>query len=336
MNIDLNQEQKLIKSSAREFLEKEFPKDVVRQLEESEEGYSPELWEKIAELGWIGLNIPEEYEGMGMDYLDLVILLEEIGGNLMPGPFFSTVMGAFPIIDGGSEGQKQEYLPRISMGELKLALAITEPTATYHPWGIEMGAVEDGDEFILEGTKLFVENGHIADYLVCAVRTGEGGAAEEGISLFLADAASPGIEAVVIPSMGIEKQCEVNFRDVRVPRGNLLGEQDQGWALLAKTLEKAQVGKCAEMLGGMRAAMEMTNAYVKKRETYGRTVGSYQVIQHYLANIWVNVETSKNITYLAAWKIREGLECAREVSAANTRWVYSRIESGRIGGTICP
>ncbi|MFC1821742.1 acyl-CoA dehydrogenase family protein [Thermodesulfobacteriota bacterium] len=320
MNIDLNQEQKLIKSSAKEFLEKEFPKDVVRQLEESEEGYSPELWEKTAELGWVGLNIPEEYEGMGMDFLDLVILLEEIGSNLMPGPFFSTVMGAFPIIDGGSEEQKKEYLPRISMGELKLALAITEPTATYHPWGIEMGAVEEGDEYILNGTKLFVENGHLADYLICAVRTKEGGAEEEGISLLLVDAKSPGIDADVIPSMGIDKQCELTFKDVRVPKGNLLGEQDQGWALLERTLEKAQVGKCAEMLGGMRAAMDMTNAYVKKRETYGRTVSSYQVIQHYLANIWVNVETSKNITYLAAWKIREGLPSGKEVSAAKS-WV---------------
>jgi alkylation response protein AidB-like acyl-CoA dehydrogenase len=238
----------------------------------------------------------------------------------MPGPFFSTVMGAFPIIDGGSEEQKKEYLPKISMGELKPALAITEPTATYHPWGIEMGAVEEGDGFILNGTKLFVENGHIADYLVCAVRTREGGAAEEGISLLLVDAKSPGIDAVVIPSMGLDKQCELTFKDVRVPGGNLLGEQDQGWALLEKTLEKARVGKCAEMLGGMRAAMDMTNAYVKKRETYGRSVGSYQVIQHYLANIWVDVETSKNITYLAAWKIREGLPSGKEVSAAKS-WV---------------
>jgi len=131
MNIDLNQEQKLIKSSAREFLEKEYPKDVVRQLEESEEGYSPELWEKTAELGWIGLNIPEEYEGMGMDYLDLVILLEEIGGNLMPGPFFSTVMGAFPIIEGGTEEQKQAYLPKIFRISLNLFTGSTSPAHAY-------------------------------------------------------------------------------------------------------------------------------------------------------------------------------------------------------------
>ena len=125
MDFGFNKEQKLIKSSAREFLEKEFTKDVVRELEESEEGYSPELWRKIAELGWIGLNIPEDYDGMGMDFVDLAIILEETGYNLMPGPFFSTVMGAFPIIDGGSEEQKNQYLPKISMGELKLTLAFS-------------------------------------------------------------------------------------------------------------------------------------------------------------------------------------------------------------------
>jgi alkylation response protein AidB-like acyl-CoA dehydrogenase len=320
MDFGFNKEQKLIKSSAREFLEKEFPKDVVRELEDSEEGYSPELWQKIAELGWIGLDIPEEYDGMGMSFLDLVILLEETGYNLMPGPFFSTVMGAYPIIDGGSEEQKRKYLPGISMGELKPALAFTEPTATYHPRGIEMKADEDGDAFILNGTKLFVENGHVADCLICAVRTKENGPPEEGISLLMVDANESGISSSVVPTIGLDKQCEVTFKDVRVPRENLLGEQDGGWDLLKRTLTRAQVGKCAEMLGGMKAAMDMTNAYVKKRVAYGRAISTFQVIQHYLAEIWVKQETAHNTTYEAAWLISEGLPAEEKASIAKT-WV---------------
>jgi alkylation response protein AidB-like acyl-CoA dehydrogenase len=320
MDIDLSKEQKLIKTSAREFLEKEFPKDFIRELEESEQGYSRELWEKMAELGWMAMNIPEEYDGMGMSYLDLIVLLEETGYNILPGPFFSTVMGAFPIIDGGSNEQKHEFLPKISSGELKVTFALTEPNASFNPSDTEVEAVSEGEDFIVNGTKLFVENAHIADYLICLVRTERGENPETALSLFLIDSKSPGMTINMIPAMSLDKQSEVIFKGVRVPKSNMLGRINEGWQLLQNTLAKAQVGKCAEMLGGMQASLDMTNAYVKKRMTYGRSVGSYQVVQHYLANIWIDVETSRNITYLAAWKINEGLPFGKEVGAAKA-WV---------------
>jgi alkylation response protein AidB-like acyl-CoA dehydrogenase len=320
MDVEFNEEQQQIRSSVREFLEKEVTKDVVRGLEESEAGFSQELWQKIAELGWIGLNIPEEYNGMGMSFLDLVILFEEMGYNLMPGPFFSTVVGAFPIILGGTEAQKSEYLPKIAQGKLILTLALTEPTSGYDPLQIAVEAVPDGDDYIINGTKLFVENAHIADHLVCIFRTRQGKKPEKGLTLFITDARTPGIRTIVVPTIGLDKQCEVNFSKVNFPKTNMLGALDKGREILEKTLQRAQIGKCAEMLGGMRAALDITRAYVKKRMTYGHPVASYQVIQHYLANIWIDVEVSKNITYLAAWKIAEGLPCALEVSAAKA-WV---------------
>ena len=317
MDVSWSEEQKLIKSSAREFLQAEVPKDVVREIEESEEGYSPELWRGIAELGWIGLNIPEEYDGMGMDFLDLVILLEEVGYNLFPGPFFSTVIAAFPIILGGSEAQKREHLPRVAEGKLKMSLALAEPTATFDPSGIEMKAVAEGDAYVINGTKLFVEHAHTADYLVTAARTGlKEDRPEDGLTLFIIDAKAPGVRISNIPTIGLDRQCEVQFADVEIPKTNIVGPADRGWDILKDTLHRAQVGKCAEMLGGMRAALDMTNTYVKKRMTYGKPVASYQVVQHYLADIWIDVETSKNLVYLAAWKIAEGLPCWKEVRAA--------------------
>lgn len=320
MDVNFSEEQKLIRSSAKEFLEAEVPKDVVRELEESEEGYSPDLWKKIAELGWIGLNIPEEYEGMGMNFLDLVILLEEVGYNLLPGPFFSTVFAAFPIIFGGREEQKMAYLPKITEGTLKVSLALTEPTATFDPSGIDMEAVPRGDEYIINWIKLFVEHAHTADYLVAVARTKREEKAKDGLTLFIIDAKAPGVRISHMPTIGLDKQYEVRFRDVPIPKTDIVGQADRGWELLKDTLQRAQLGKCAEMLGGMRAALDMTNAYVKKRMTYGNPIASYQVVQHYLADVWIDVETSKNLVYLAAWKICEDLPCRKEVSAAKA-WV---------------
>ncbi|MBW1803134.1 MAG: acyl-CoA/acyl-ACP dehydrogenase, partial [Deltaproteobacteria bacterium] len=221
-----------------------------------------------AELGWVAMNIPENYDGMGMAFLDLTILLEEVGYNLSPGPLFSTVMGAFPVILGGSEAQKNEYLPKIAEGRLKLSLALTEPGGSFDASDIHMEAVPDGGDYRISGTKLFVENAHVADYLVCAFRTKRTAVPEDGLSLFIVDSGTPGVSTSPIPTMGLDKQCEVHFGDVNIPGTNILGTLDNGWEILNATLQRAQAGKCAEMLGGMRAALDMTNAYVKKRMTY--------------------------------------------------------------------
>ena len=316
MNLDLSKEQKMIKSSAKDFLHSKCPKDVVRELEDSELGYAPKLWQEMVELGWVGLVIPEEYEGMGMNFLDLTILLEEVGYNLLPGPLFSTAMGTIAILLEGTDEQKAEYLPKIADGKHIPALAISEPAATYTPAGILTEAAREGDDFIVNGTKLFVDYGHIADSFICPVRTQPNTNPEDGVSVFIIDSKSPGITTDIVPTMGLDKQCEINFSNVKVPAKNILGGLHQGWKLVEKILKNAQAGKCAEMLGGMQAALDMTNAFVKKRITYGRPVASYQVIQHYLADIWISLETSRNITYLAAWKINENLPYALEVSAA--------------------
>lgn len=317
MDLDLTEEQEMLQTMARDFLTKECPKALVRELEEDEKGYSPELWRKMAELGWMGLVLPAEYDGMEMGFMDLIILLQEMGRNILPGPFFCTVvLGSLPILSAGTEEQKKEFLPKIASGEMILTMALTEPNGRYDAAGVETKAVAQGDSFVINGTKLFVENAHIADYMICVARTTEGATPEEGITLFLVNAKSPGIKVEGIPTMADDKLCEVVFENVSVPRNNMLGELDNGWPIVARTLEQATMAKCAEMVGGAEAALDMTLNYVKERVQYNRPIGSFQVIQHYCANMWTNVVTSRNILYKTAWKVGEGLPATGDVAAA--------------------
>ena len=317
MDLDFTQEQDMLRTSARDFLTTECDKAKVRKLEEDEKGYSPEIWGKMAELGWLGLMIPDKYEGMGMGFMDLVVVLEEIGRNILPSPFFATVvLGAPPIVGAGSEEMKKDILPKVSKGEAILTLALTEPSASYRADGVELKAAAKGDSFVLNGTKLFVEHGNNASYMVVVARTKSGGNPENGITLFLVDARSPGIKVEVVDTIGLDKQCEVTFKNVSVPKKNIIGELDKGWPIVARTLQLATMAKCAEMTGGMQAVLDMSVAYAKERMQYGRPIGSYQAMQHMLADMYTRVLMSKNIVYEAAWMVAEGLECADKVSIA--------------------
>ena len=284
MDLALSEEQEMLKKMARDFLADKFPKTVVKEIEESESGYSPEIWREMAELGWTGLVFPEEYGGGGMTFLDLAVLLEEMGWACLPGPYFSTVvLGGLPILDIGSEEQKKEYLPKIAGGELIFTLALTEASASYDPAAIEFRATADKDAYILNGTKLFVPDAHIADYMLCVARTSDGAKAEDGITIFVVDAKSPGISSTVLKTIANDKLCEVVFHQVKVPEGNILGELDRGWGEVKKTVERAAVAKCCEMVGCVQQALDMTIDYAKERKQYDRPIGSFQVIQHYCA-----------------------------------------------------
>lgn len=196
MDFDLTETQEIVKRTAREFLTNECPKELVREMERNNEGYSPELWKKMAELGWMGLVFPETYAGGGGSFLDLVILLEEMGRALLPGPFFSTViLGGMTILEAGSERQKKEFLPLIASGKLIVTLALTESSAKFTADGIKTEAKEVGDGFIISGTKLFVPDAHISDYIIYAARTKKASSKskEDGISLFFINSKSPGL-----------------------------------------------------------------------------------------------------------------------------------------------
>jgi alkylation response protein AidB-like acyl-CoA dehydrogenase len=328
MDLGLNEEQEMLKKSARDFLQKECSKRLVRQLDESDEGYSSELWRKMAGLGWMGLVFPEKYEGSGRNFLDLAILLEEMGYNIVPGPFFSTiVLGGLTILAAGSEEQRMEFLPKIARGELILSLALTETSASYDAASIETTATNRDGGYVIKGTKLFVLNANIADYILCVARTKQAKNSENGITLFLVDAKSSAVRCTLLRTLARDKQCEVVFDNVTVSENSIVGELDKGWPIVKGILQRATVAKCAEMAGGAQAALDMAVNYAKERVQFGRPIGSFQAIQHYCANMVTDVTGSRFITYKAAWKVSEGLPAAADVATAKawTSEAYGRV-----------
>jgi len=328
MDLGLSEEQEMLRTSARDFLQKECPKQLVKQLDESDEGYSPELWRKMAELGWMGLVLPEEYGGSGGSFLDLVVLLEEMGYNILPGPFFSTVvLGGLSILAAGNEEQKKEFLPKVANGEIIFTLALTEPNAKYDAASVKTKAVARNGEYVINGTKLFILDANVADYLLCVARTKEGVKPEDGITIFLVDAKSPGVKCTLLKTLARDKQCEIIFDNVNVPKDNVLGEVDRGWPVVKSILQKAAVAKCAEMVGGAQASLEMAVSYAKERVQFNRPIGSFQAIQHYCANMVTDVDGSRFVTYRAAWKVSEGIPATMDVAVAKawTSEAYGRV-----------
>ncbi|HJX68917.1 MAG TPA: acyl-CoA dehydrogenase family protein, partial [Dehalococcoidia bacterium] len=266
MDLGLNEEQEMLRKSARDFLRGECPKQLVRQLDESDKGYSVELWRKMAELGWMGLVFPEKYGGSGRGFLDLAILLEEMGYNIVPGPFFSTVvLGGLTILAAGNEEQRMEFLPKIASGEVILSLALTEASAGYDAASVNTKATARNGKYVIKGTKLFVLNANVADYILCVARTRRTKNPEDGITVFLVDARSPGLKCTLLKTLARDKQCEIIFDDVIVSEKNVVGKRDEGWPIVRDILEKAAVAKCAEMVGGAQAALDMAVSYAKER-----------------------------------------------------------------------
>jgi len=248
-------------------------------------------------------------------------VLEEMGRVCLISPFFATVvLGAATMLEAASDEQKQRFLPGIAEGKLIFTLALTEPSARYTPDAVRVKATPENGGFVIQGTKLFVPDAHSSDYLICVARTKDTGDPGDGITLFLVDSRNPGISYKLLKTVAGDKQCEVTFDKVRVPKEDILGEVDKGWPCVVKVQEKAAVARCAEMVGGARQVLEMTLNYAKERLAFGHPIGAFQSIQHRCADMLVDVEGSGFVTYQAAWRLHEGLPAAREVAIAKA-WV---------------
>ena len=304
MDLGLTEEQELLKNFARDFLEKECPEQHVRDMEEDEQGYSPDLWKKMAEQGWQGLIVPDAQGGSGMGFIDFIILVEEFGRALVPGPFIPTAVGgAIALMEAGSAEQQQQYLPKIATGEQLWTLAFTEPSARFDAEGVELQAKAEGDDFVLNGTKLFIRDANVADYMTVVARTG--GSGEDGITLFIVDAKSPGISVTQLKTIASDKQCEVKFENVKVPKANVLGEAGKGWDALQRIARKATVIECAYLVGLAQKDFEISVQYAKDRIQFGRPIGSFQAIQHKAADMVTDVDGARFIMYKAAWSVAE-------------------------------
>ncbi len=306
MDLGLSEEQELLKNFARDFLEKECPETHVREMEEDEQGYSPDLWKKMVEQGWQGLVIPEQHGGSGMGYIDLVILIEEFGRALVPGPFIPTAVGgAIALMEAGSDEQQQEYLPKIAGGEQIWTLAFTEQSARFDAEGVELEAKAEGEDFVLNGTKLFIRDANVADYMTVVARTKKGENPEDGITLFIVDAKSAGISVTQLKTIAADKQCEVKFENVKVPKANVLGEVDKGWPVFHRIARKGTIIECAFLVGLAQKDFDVSVQYAKDRIQFGRPIGSFQAIQHKAADMVTDVDGSRFIMYKAAWSVAE-------------------------------
>ena len=315
MDLGFSKEQDMLRESVAEFLSKECPYETVKEIEETEEGYSKKLWKKIAELGWMEIYYPEEYGGYGDPLMDLYIIIEEMGKAAFPSPFISTVVQCgFPILEGGSEDQKKDLLSKIAKGKLIMSLAQFEPEASYQESGITMAAVAAGDDFVLNGTKLFVMDANIADKLLVVAK------ADAGVTLFVVDTKDSGITTRIMPSIGMDNCCEVVFKDVKASKADVIGAAGQGWEILKKAEPKVVLAKCAEMLSGCKASLDMTSAYTKERVQYGKPIGGQQAIQHFMADMSIAYDTNLNLYYKMVWMLDEGMDdAAFEIAGLKAR-----------------
>ena len=331
MDFSLSSEQDMLKKEARKFLEKECPEHFVREIEKGDRGYAPELWRKIAELGWLGMAFPEEYGGLGSTIIDLAVLHEEMGKAMFPSPHLSTVvLGGLTILEAGTEEQKRTYLTGIAEGALILALAWNEPEASWgskawEPRGITLPAVAEGGDYLISGTKLFVHDAAIADYLLCATRTSREGNPTEGITLFLVDAKSPGITTTLLRTTAGDKQCEVVFDKVRVPAGNMLGPLHGGWAPLFRAQQRGAVMLCAQMVGAGEEILKITVEYAKTRVQFDAPIGINQYVQEHCTELAAYVGGCRYVTSQAAWRLSENLPCDFEVAVAKA-WCSEAFE----------
>ena len=331
MDFALTEELEMLKTGARTLLSKEYPETVIRKVEKDGKGYSPELWQTIAELGWLGLPFPEKYGGTGGDLFGLAVLFEEMGRARFTSPYLSTVvLCGLTILAAGSEEQKSEILPKIAEGKLILALALTEPESGWegNAWeadGVALQALADGDDYIIDGTKLFVHDAQVADYLLCVTRTGTGTTPDKGITLFLVDTKSPGIDYTRLKTTGNDTQYEAVFNKVKVPKSNIIGELDKGWEPLSDSLKKATVLICAEMAGGGQKLLELTVDYAKTRIQFDLPIGINQYIQEHCCEIVACADGCKWVTYQAIWKLNENMPCDIELAIAKA-WTGEAYE----------
>lgn len=324
MDFDFNEDQELLIKTAREFLAAECPAGLVREVEKAS-GYSRELWEKMAGLGWTGLPIDEDLGGSGAGFLDMCLLVEQIGRALAPVPFISTVLCEYALVDGGSAEQRKRYLPRMAAGNLIMTPALHEATLSFNPAAIECAAAKKSDGYVIRGEKPLIPYGAVADAYLVAARTG--GSGESGCSLFIVDRGLQGVSVSPVPTIACDARSDLRMDNVEVGGDALVGREGDGWVLLQKLLQRAATLTCAEMIGGAQAVLERTVAYVKERVQFDRPVGSFQAVQHKCANMATACDGARLATYQAAWLMAENLPCEREVAIAKawTSDAYTRV-----------
>lgn len=316
MDFELTSEQNMLKKSFAEFLSKECPFDIVKEIIKSDPGYSKSIWKKMAQLGWLGLIFEEKYGGSEGSLLDLFILFEEIGKVLLPSPLFaSVVMSGLLVSDAASEAQKKKILPAIINGKSIFTVALLDEKGNIcskNPKAVAMR--NETGEYSVNGTFLLVPYANIAEtILFCADVRGDGSG---GPTLFMVDTKTKGLNISAVDTITDEKKFEVTFENVGIPAENIMGSIGKGDEYMDKMLPKAMVLKCGEMVGGFQQVLDMTVAYAAERKQFGVPIGKFQVIQHYCADMAIDLNGAKLIAYQAACAMSKGRSFVKEAAMA--------------------
>jgi alkylation response protein AidB-like acyl-CoA dehydrogenase len=322
MDFTFSKEQILIKNSIREFFVREDSRKTMRENLWNEKDFSTELWEKISDLGWLGLSIPESYGGSSLGFQELVILFEEFGRACFISPVLSAILCGLLIHDTGNERQKNIYLKNIVTGKKVFSLAIAEPGFYYQEEEINLKAIKKDNNYILDGIKLFVSDAKMADFIICLAKT-----TENKTSLFVLESNNPKIRISRVKSILGDWQYEVSFDKVNVSSKNILGKLNRGWSYTQNLISKAALLKSAEMYGGAFYVQQMCTEYAKKRKIFNKSLGSFQVIQHRLSEMLIDINMSKDLVYKSAWMIDNKLKCDSEIAMAKSylNEVYKRV-----------
>jgi alkylation response protein AidB-like acyl-CoA dehydrogenase len=333
MNFAFSDEQEELRTAVRRFLAEKSPESEVRRLMDTTDGYDPAVWSQMADqLGLQSLTIPEEFGGSGFTYVELLVVLEEMGAALLCAPFFSSVaLGANALLTSGDDEAKKSYLPGIASGETIATLAITEENGKWDFSGIELAATPQGDGWVLHGHKMFVIDGHIANLIIVAARTAA------GVTLFAVDGDAAGLTRTPLPTMDqTRKQARLQFSDTPAV---LIGVDGGAEAGLSKTLDLAAVALAAEQVGGAQHVLDASVEYAKTRIQFGRPIGSFQAIKHKCADMLLEVESAKSAAYYAAWAAAEDSDelpvvASLAKSYCSEAYFHSAAENIQIHGGI--
>jgi len=317
VDIKLTEEQAQLQDSAKRFMDNQCTFEFVRKIEkDSTTGFCPDMWRQFAEMGWLGILVPEKYDGMGMTLLDTVVLVRELGRHVCPSPFlFTGVLAADLIAQAGTKAQKEALLPKIVAGETVYTLAYQEYSRRFTPEHITLEATKSDDGYVLNGTKLFVEFADGADTLIVAARTGRKNSVN-GLTLFLVDRNSPGITTTHMPTMARDRHYQVDFKDVAVSASARVGKVGKGWDALEPSLHKAVIAFCAYTNGAGFEMHEHATQYARERVQFGRPIGQMQTIQGYLAQMIMELYGADMLTMFTAFQIDKGRHARGYVAKA--------------------
>jgi len=340
MSLDLNlsEDEEMLKKTGLDFLRRDATKEVIQDLQETDTGYTEELWRKAVEMGWLGIIIPEQYGGTGNSLTSAGVLFEALGTGPLPGPYFSSgILGSLIMLEAGTEEQKQRILPAVAEGEQILTLALTEPEYSWEPGAVQTTATSKNGSFILDGLKLFIPDARAATHFVVVARTRKEADPAKGIALFLVDSNSDGISVRRLPGFLAGRTFEVKLNSVKVSQSAMLGDNNEGWPALKQAIDKSIPVLCAYKVGGCQAALELTLEYSRTRVQFDQPIGRFQRVQDMIIEMVDHADAARWTTYEALWKLdtqrpaAESVHLAKAVSSQAYREVVTlahRVISG--------